>query len=143
MGDDGIDVDLGALGARAGYKFTPYLGLEGEALFGVADEDFTFEGVDVSAELNYAVGLYGRVEAPVTDRVTLYGRLGVVNAELEVTASVPGVSISESESETGAGFGAGAEFAVTDTFGIYVDYTRYDIDELEIDGLSVGGKYRF
>ena len=141
--DGGDSVDLGALGARAGYMFTPYIGAEVEAMFGVQDEDFSIEGIDVSASLNYAVGAFGRAQLPIGDTFAVYGRAGYVNAELEAEAAAFGESFSESDSDSGFGYGAGVEFAFTRRFGVYIDYTRYDFDDAEIDGVSLGGKIRF
>ncbi len=139
----GVEFDLGAMTTRAGYQFTPNFSAEAEAMIGFAEEEISGGGASVEIGLNYAVGLFARAEAPVSEYVTLYARLGVVNAELEVEASVFGFTESESASETGAGYGAGAEFNVVENFSIYADYTRYDIEETEIDGLSFGGRFRF
>lgn len=134
------DVDLGAIIGHVGYNFGPYFGAEAEGAFGVDDEDVSVGGFDASLSLNYLIGAYGRVQYPLNDRVNLFARVGVVNAELEAEATGLG---SDSDSETGAGFGAGADLFFDAQNGVRLDYTRYDIEDLEADAFTIAYKRRF
>lgn len=134
--DDGsVDLDLGAIGGHFGYNATPYLGLEGQVLVGVQDEEATAAGITASVGLNYLIGAYGRLQAPLGDRASVYARAGIVQAEAEV--SVTGFG-TDSDSETGAGYGLGGMVDVTDRMFIRGDYTRYDIEDLEADAFMIG-----
>ncbi|MEL6569026.1 MAG: porin family protein [Pseudomonadota bacterium] len=141
-GVDGLDdIDLGALTAHGGYEFTPNLAAEGELSVGIQDEDFDLGGgIDGSVSLNYLIGAYGRVQGNITPQLQLFARAGLVNAELEAEADGLG---SDSDSETGAGYGVGAEFMFDDLNGVRVDYTRYDIEDLESDAFTIAYKRKF
>lgn len=129
------DVDLGALNFRGGYDLSENLGFEGEAAFGVSDESIG----GASVELNYLVGAYGKVQTPVGERVNLFARAGVVNAELEAS----GGGIIASDSETGFGIGAGATLDINQNLYVRGDYTRYDIEDLEADAFTVSLGVKF
>jgi len=131
----GVDADIGAITAHAGYNFTPNLAAEGELGFGIADE--TVAGVDIG--LSHLVGAYGRVQAPLSENLTIFARAGFVQAELEAEAA--GVSVSDTE--TGAGYGIGGEFRFDGQNGVRVDYTRYDIEDLEADAFYIGYTRKF
>lgn len=133
--EDGIDADLGTVTAHAGYKFTPNLSVEGELGFGIVDEEI--DGADLS--VSYLVGAYGRVEAPIGENLSIFARAGVVQLELDAAAA----GTSASESETGAGYGIGGEFHFDGANGIRADYTRYDIDSLEVDAFYIGYSRKF
>ena len=134
------DIDLGAISGHLGYNFTPHLGVEGEVLVGVKDEDASVDGINASLGLNYAVGAFGKVQAPVSERLNLFARAGVVNAEIE--AEVTGFG-SDSASETGAGYGVGGTYDIGDNLYLRGDYTRYDIDDAEIDAIMVSLGLKF
>lgn len=133
---NGVDADIGTITGHAGYAFTPNLTVEGELGFGIADEDV---GGGVDLGVNYLVGAYGRVQAPVSENLTLFARAGFV--QLEAEAQGPGGSASESE--TGAGYGVGGEFHFDGSNGIRADYTRYDIEDLEVDAFYIGYSRKF
>lgn len=144
--EDGVEADLGAIVAHGGYNFTDFLSVEGEVAVGIQDEDVSVgdvDPIDVSVGLNYLIGAYGRVQAPLSENFTVFARAGVVNAELEAEASAGGVTASESESETGAGYGVGGEFRFDAVNGVRFDYTRYDIEDLEADAFTIAYSRKF
>lgn len=127
----GASIDLGAINGHVGYDFNANFGVEGELMIGVADEDFAGGSIG----LNSAFGAFGKAQLPVAERVRVFARAGVVQAELEVEATGLG---SASESETGAGYGVGAVVDVAENIYIRGDYTRYDIEDVEADGFFIG-----
>ncbi|MEM7767737.1 MAG: porin family protein [Pseudomonadota bacterium] len=135
-----FDADIGAITGHAGFDINEFLAVEGEVGVGVDDEEVSAAGIDAELGLNYLVGAYGKAQYPVSETISLYARAGVVNAELEAEVSGAG---SDSASDTGFGFGVGADAYLSDRGGIRVDYTRYDIEDLEADAFSVGYKFRF
>ncbi|MEO0465904.1 MAG: porin family protein [Pseudomonadota bacterium] len=141
--EDGVEADLGSIVAHGGYKFSEFLAAEGELAFGIRDEDVAVGGTDVSVGLNYLVGAYGRVQAPLGEGFTVFARAGLVNAEVEAEATGGGVTVSESDSETGAGYGVGGEYHFNGVNGIRVDYTRYDIEDLEADAFTIAYSRKF
>ena len=135
-----VDMDLGAIGGHVGYTATPYVALEGEVLVGVKDEDWSLDGNSASVGLNYLVGAYGKLQAPLGERTSVYARAGVVNAEVDVSATGLG---SASDSDTGAGYGLGGMIDLNENIFIRGDYTRYDINEFESDTFMVGVGAKF
>ena len=140
---DGEDFDLGAITGHGGLVFAPNFAVEGEISVGVVDEDVSVGGTDVSVNLNYLIGAYGRAQLPVTEQLTLFARAGLVNGEIEAEASGGGVTVRDSESETGAGYGVGGEYMFDAVNGVRFDYTRYDIEDLEADAFTIAYKRRF
>lgn len=138
--ESGVEADLGNITGHVGYNITPNLAVEGEAGFGVKDEDVTVAGTTAEVGLNYLVGAYGRVQAPISPNLTVFARAGLVNAELEADGGAIG---SFSDSETGAGYGVGGEFSFDGVNGIRADYTRYDIEDLEADAFMVAYSRKF
>jgi len=155
-----VDVDLGGIHAHAGYDFNAYFGIEGEIIFGVSDDSISldaddvadlgvedipedFESIDLSVELNTLYGIYARGIWPVSERFDVFGRIGLVQAEIEGSASYEGESISESVDDSGVAYGVGAAFDLTDNFYLRADYTRYDIGDTDTDGFVFGTGFRF
>ncbi|MFW5661899.1 MAG: porin family protein [Oceanicaulis sp.] len=130
---DGDGVEFDTLTVRGGYDFTEFFGVEGEALFGLGDEDVA--GLDAS--LNYGLGAYLKAQYPLADAVSVFGRVGYtwVEAELEGFGS---------DDSDGLGYGAGVEYAFAGPNAVRVEYTRYDLeDDAEADAYSVSYVRRF
>lgn len=168
FGDDD-DVEVGgetnALFLRTGYAFTPYFSLEGEATFGIDDGEFDFDAdeddfdfddnddgdledtlrVGGDLGLDYLAALYGRFTYPVSDRIDLSARAGYAFAEIDTSFDdINGEEITVAgSSEGGFAFGAGAGFDLTESSTIRADYTRYEFDGANADGLSVAYEYKF
>lgn len=137
--EEGVEGDVGTITGHVGYNFTPNLAAEGELGFGVNDEEVTVLGNQVDLGINYLAGAYGRVQAPLSENLTVFARAGFVQVELEAE----GAGASASESETGAGYGVGGEFSFDGVNGVRVDYTRYDIEDLEADAFYIGYSRKF
>jgi opacity protein-like surface antigen len=120
--------DVGAATGRLGYQFTPHLGVEGEASFGVDDDD--------GAELDNAYGIYGVGTLPVTERVDLFGRVGYQTVEVDGTA------LADDGDNDGLGYGAGVNVRLTERFGLRGEYTRLDSDD-DVDTWGIGGVVNF
>ena len=119
---DGDDGSLGAVTGRLGYRFTPYIGIEGEASVGVQDED---------------VGT-----VPVSPNVELFGRVGYGTTSLK--GEVAGVDVSEDGESIN--YGAGANWFFDGQNGVRADWTRRDFredDGGEIDTYGLSYVRRF
>ena len=117
VGYANIDIDpvtLGAIQGRLGVTFTPYVGVEGEIGFGIADDDILGTSVELSS--TYGAFVVGRI--PVSENVNLLARAGFASGEVDVGGT--------SASEDGGAFGAGVEAFFTANDGVRLDYTRYD-----------------
>lgn len=128
--------ETGALNARGTYFFTPHLGVEGEAAVGVKDDDFGIGKV----ELDHALGAYGVLQAPVSERFSLHGRLGYSATELSANNAALNAAAADVK---GVSYGVGAKFFPSERFGIRGDFTKHEGDRNDADVVSIGGVVRF
>jgi|GEM_PF-290411 len=163
-GDNGVRADTWAATARAGWQFLPMLSVEADASFGFEDGDFSYrtsEGdlsvddnsdgdlADVlsapgSFSLNYMIGIYGKVNHPVTPNFNLFARAGYAHADVDTTITTPGgTSFTLGDSEDGPSYGAGASWNFSDRSAIRADYTYTDFDLAEVDGYSLSYQFKF
>ena len=139
---DGDDGDLGAITGRATYNFTRHLGVEGEASFGVKDEDITIGAVDGSLEHEYDAAVYGVATLPVSENFEVFGRLGYGTTSIK--ADVAGFTASEDGESVN--YGVGANYFFDGRNGIRADITRRDFTDDaggEVDTYSLGYVRRF
>ena len=120
-GVDADDANLGAIQGRLGYRFNPYIGVEGEAAFGVADD--TTGGVDVKLKNEFGAFVVGYL--PVTPKAELFARAGY-------TSSTFDTSLGDVDGDGGA-WGVGGQYHFTDKDGVRLDWTRHDYDGVDAD----------
>jgi OmpA-OmpF porin, OOP family len=77
---------------------------------------------------------------PLGDRFSLFGKLGLLNTEIDVTAAGIGGAFSDSDSETGLHIGVGVMFDLGRNFSMRAEWERND--EGEIDMISIGVQFR-
>lgn len=130
-GVDAEGADVGAIQGRLGYKFTPYLGVEGEAAFGIKGD--TVSGIDV--DMKHEIGVFGVLTAPVSPSVDLFARAGYTGATFDT-------SLGDVESD-GFAYGLGGQYNVTQQDGIRLDWTRHNHDDVEADVWSIGYSRKF
>lgn len=107
-------VNLGVVQGRLGVDVTPNFAIEGEAAFGIADDEI----LGVSVELSHSFGIFLVGKVPVSETVDLFARAGFSSAEVDVAGTTG--------SEDGAAYGVGAQMFFTENDGVRLDYTRYD-----------------
>lgn len=78
---------------------------------------------------------------PLSNQFSLFGKLGLLRTEIDVTAAGIGGTASESESDTGLHIGIGAMFDVSQNFSVRAEWERND--EAEVDMMSIGIQVRF
>lgn len=143
---DQSDGDLGAVTGRLGAKFNPYFGVEGEASFGVKDDDFRVAGVDGSIKHEYDAAAYVVGTLPINEQFELFARGGYGTTKLKRELSTPVADISQEVDGTSWNYGAGANFYLDQSNGIRADWTRRDFTESdagEVDIYSVSYVRRF
>lgn len=163
-GDNGVSADTWAATVRGGWQFLPMLSVEADASFGFDDGDFSYrtsEG-DLSIDdngdgdvadvlsapgsfgLNYMLGVYGKVNYPVTPNLNLFARAGYAHADVDTTITTPGgTRFTLGDSEDGPSYGAGASWNLSDRSALRADYTYTDFDLAEVDGYSVSYQFKF
>jgi outer membrane immunogenic protein len=136
---DGDEVDVGGVTGRLGYRFHPNFGVEGEATFGVNDDDVDVLGTNVNVELDNAYGVYGVGYLPVSQNVDLFARAGW--AKVEASGS-SGPFTAELE-EDGVGVGAGVQWRFGERVGLRAEYTRLEGEDDGVDtyGLSLATQF--
>jgi hypothetical protein len=134
---DGDDATLGAITGRLNAKVNRYVGFEGEASFGVKDDEITVGGVtgDLSHEYDAAAYVVGTL--PITPNFELFGRVGYGTTSIKAEAA----GISASEDGESVNYGAGANYFFDGRNGVRADWTRRDFTddnggELDTYGLS-------
>ncbi|MBD3768996.1 MAG: porin family protein [Rhodobacterales bacterium] len=135
---DADDGSLGAVTARGRYMFTNYVGGEVEASFGVKDES----GYGYKLSIDNSFGGFAVLDAPVTERFDVFGRLGYATTSLDAEY----FGYSGSADIDGVAYGVGANYFFTDSFGVRGDFTKYDGgDDIagEADVFSISGVVRF
>ncbi|MDI1327177.1 MAG: porin family protein [Brevundimonas sp.] len=134
---DGDDADLGAVTGRLNAKFNRYVGVEGEASFGVKDDEITVGGVtgDLSHEYDAAAYVVGTL--PISPNLEVFGRVGYGTTQIK--ADVAGFTATEDGESVN--YGAGANYFFDGRNGVRADWTRRDFTddnggELDTYGLS-------
>ena len=130
--EPGLKVSPAMVRGVVGYEFTPNLAMEG--MVGLHGGSDTASGTTL--KLDNMVGVFGKVQTPVTDALKVYGRLGVARTSLRAN----GVS----DSDTGLAYGAGVTYDLSKTTYLNADYTKYHgRDDQKLEGLTVGVGFRF
>ena len=140
-----LDVDNGDLGAVTGRvtaKVNRYFGVEGEASFGVKDNDIAVGGLTGTLEHEYDAAAYGVATLPLSPNFELFGRVGY--GTTQVTADVAGFSATEDGESVN--YGVGANWFFDGRNGIRADITRRDFtgdNGGEVDTYGLGYVRRF
>ena len=122
------DFDYGTVMLQAGYKFNPYIAVEGRYWIGLDEDIFADETLNIDTW-----GLYVKPMYPVTEAFDIYALLGYASSDMEV--SWPGGSYEPSYDMDGFSWGIGGAYAFTENLSVFVDYTSlYDDDNTYDDG---------
>lgn len=141
---DGIDLDADSTAYRitGGLKLGELFGIElGYQDFGDIDETIVVGPVSsltrISAD-GWTLG--GTLGLPVGENVSLFGRAGVFFWDADV--SVDGFSIDVPGDENPY-YGAGARVKLSSNFSLTGDWSRFELDDVDTDVISLGFEYRF
>jgi outer membrane immunogenic protein len=145
-GIDAKGADLGAVSLRARANFGQYVGLEAEGAFGVNDATGSDGGLSAKLHVNneFAGYLVGRW--PLTDKASLFARVGYGQTDIKASLSSGSSSAWGSFSQDSVNYGVGGEYLFDGKNGVRVDYTRFDFQNgalPDADTWSVGFVRRF
>lgn len=164
---DGADsgVDTNAITARAGYQFNDWFSLESDITTGIDDGEFDYNVDEDEFDLddnndgdfndliagsgdiglNYLVGIYGKAEVPVTERLDAFGRAGYAFIDLDAEIQTPGGTpiTTIEDSEDGAALGGGLDYALTDNWNLRGEYTWYGFGNTDTHAAMVSAGYKF
>ena len=122
---DGGQVDLKAIGGRLGYRFMPYLGIEGELATGLKSDTDTIAGVRVNTKLKHTAAAYAVGFLPISPNTDILARIGYGTTKLRAKAA----GISASDSVESVNYGVGAQHHFDGVNGVRFDYTRQDFNK--------------
>lgn len=82
---------------------------------------FELDGSAITASAKYS--------APVSNKLDLYGKVGIASYTLDMNLSAPAMTpVSDSTSGTDITVGVGGSFAVTDKVSAHLDYDTYNFE---------------
>ena len=116
------DADAGAVQARLGARFNPYLGAEAELSKGVASGDGQISGIPVEVDVEHQAAVYGVGFLPITPRADLFARVGYGETKINVSTAAG----SATDRNTSWNYGLGGQYFLDDNNGVRLDYTRHD-----------------
>lgn len=131
------------LAIRLGKEVEKNVSIEGRIGIGLSSDTihFIYLGVPMTGELKIDnfVGIYAKLNAPVSDNTAFYGLVGLTNGKITAKASASGYTASGSGSDTDASYGIGMDFKANATTSINIEYGHYfGGSGYEVTGLSVG-----
>ncbi|MBN2865824.1 MAG: porin family protein [Thiotrichales bacterium] len=147
--DDSADkFDTNVLTLKLGKNFTQNLGIELVYGVGVSDSSVTgiFDGEPVTATAgvkNY-YGAYLTGVNPVTDQISLTGKIGWTNTTLDVKGTYLGETVKTEFDDDSFSWSVGALYKATEAVSLTADYTLLYMDgDSDIKGFTLGAKYAF
>ena len=147
--ESGFDID-DTIGWKifGGYALNDVLAIEGGyTSFGDADwtlSGFTLPpGVSTSLETTgFEIAAVGNF--PINSQFSLFGKVGLLAWDAEVSASDSSGSASDSETGTDVFFGVGGQYEISGNLAIRGSWERYTLDgDLDIDFLSASAVFGF
>ena len=141
---DGFDVndDVESYRLLAGLQFSDAFGIEAGYLdFGTFEQRLDLGGTTALTELEADGWTLGAtLAAPVSEQFSVLGRAGlfVWDADVDVNGVRQAV-----DDDSNPYYGLGARFAVSSNLSLLGDWTRYELDDVDSDVISLGFEYRF
>lgn len=133
----GDDAYVGSALARAGYKFNPFLGVEGELAVGLVDGEVDISpGVTADVGVDNEWGVFGTAWLPIPFLPEPFVRAGYAN--MTIDSDVPGGDFDGG----GFAYGGGLQFSIL-IAKLRAEYTRYEIDDDSLDSFGVSALLQF
>jgi hypothetical protein len=119
---DGLN--LGQIQGRLGWRFSDYLGVEGELAGGVKSDHVDVGGTSVSERIQHQEAIYGVGFLPINPSFDLLARVGYGNTSLKTDTATSGVTTTTFSHGGSWNYGAGAQYRFDPSNGMRFDYTR-------------------
>lgn len=142
LGQTDVDLsgfdDANSKAISGGYRFNKNFAIEAAYIdLGESEDDIDPIWTLETDGFNFsAVGII-----PVSDKVDIFGKVGVFT--WEVTLDEAGYGELASEDGTDISFGIGASVNLTEQFGIVVEYQKFDLDDDDVSNISIGARFNF
>ena len=134
----GEDLAFGGFLGRAGFKFNPLVGVEGEFAIGANDDSIDIGGTDVDFGLENGFGVYGVGWLPIPLVGDVFGRVGYADLSFEAS----GGGLTAEDGGSGLAFGGGIQFSIL-IAKLRAEYTRYELDDDSVDSLGLSALLQF
>jgi hypothetical protein len=119
---------VGLINIDAGFRFLPWLGLEGELGIGVASNHSDYgASYSSSTGISWSAMPFVVASLPVAPNVELFGRAGYGIYHFHSTTTVSGTDYTSSSTVGTAAFGGGAQFHIGPG-AVRASYTRLQFD---------------
>lgn len=145
LGATVYDLESGNIGAQArlGYQFTPMFAAEAEGSLGLIDDVTTVGATTSETDIGSQIAAFGVARYPVSDKLTLLGRVGYHTTDIETSETTGAVTTTVNRDDDGLAFGGGAEFKLNPRDALRLDYTVYSLAGSDLDSLAVGYQRKF
>lgn len=125
-----------AFSVFGGYQFNRYFGLEaGYADFGKLQADVAASDLEADAAYLTAVA-----SVPVTDKFSAYAKAGFQRWNLDAPVTTVG---TVDDSGTDPTYGVGVQYRFNDAFALRGEYSRFEIEDADLDLAQVQLRYDF
>ncbi len=129
-----------------GFMFNRNFGVELAYVdLGKAKYSGTFFGLPVTGGTIEATGFniaaIGAI--PLSSAFSLFGKVGIFSWEAEANDTTAGVPFAETTDGNDLFFGLGASYSFTRSFAVRGEWERFQLDDADVDLLSIGLVYRF
>jgi OOP family OmpA-OmpF porin len=128
-----------------GYQFSQYFATEISYVdLGDIDASGLIGAIPTTANVDidgYGISLVGTY--PMGDKFSLLGRVGAFNWDADVSASLGAAAASTDDDGTDLTYGLGAQYVFTDNAALRLEWERFDLDDDEVDMISLGVKWSF
>ncbi len=141
----GINID-DTIGWRifGGYALNDVLAIEG-GYISFGDADLTvpgFSNVSASVEVTgFEIATVGNL--PINSQFSLFGKVGLLFWDAEISASNSSGSASASETDSDVFFGVGGQYEISGNLAIRGSWERYATGDIDIDFLSASAVFGF
>ncbi len=132
----------GMLLGTIGYQLHPNLAVEGVLGGTVRKDDVKLNGFNtgIDGSVDSAYGVFVKPSLNLTDRLSVFGRVGYVHTKTSLSAG----NVSVSDSSEDVAYGLGASYDLTATSYVQAGWTQYrDRKGVEADGWGVSYGLRF
>ena len=145
--EDGVNFSGDDTGFKllGGYRANQYFAAELEYIDGGSVEDkYDIDGdtlkigIDVTGFNLSALGSF-----PFAERFDVFGKLGVIFLDADFEASFMGESERDSDDGNDFSWGVGASWYFMDNFGARIEYQGFEIEDADVDMISLGVLFTF
>jgi OmpA-OmpF porin, OOP family len=125
-----------AFSVFGGYQFNKYFGLEaGYVDFGKLEADGVGRELEANSAYITAVGT-----VPFTDRFSGYAKAGFQRWDLDTPIAATG---TRDDTGTDPTYGVGVQYQFTDAFALRGEYSRFEVEDADLDLAQVQVRYNF